>query len=193
MIRTKQTYQLTGRQLNGLSQACSYGDDATMATNYPIVRVRSAVDGKEYYGKTFDHSTMAIATGSNVVTTSFKLPFGVPSGPADLVVIANGISSEPVDITVIHWRLFFPFTDALVNRLIGSLADGPLWVLGPNGPVPVDPGWGQMDKDARDAWARLTEAAKTLMVLGAEADKRQRAAVEPPQPLMKKKPTTARR
>jgi len=193
VVRTKQTYQLTGLQLNGLSQACSYGDDATMATNYPIVRVRSAVDGKEYYGKTFDHSTMAIATGSNVVTTSFKLPFGVPSGPADLVVIANGISSEPVDITVIHWRLFFPFTDALVNRLIGSLADGPLWVLGPNGPVPVDPGWGQMDKDARDAWARLTEAAKTLMVLGAEAAKRQRAAVEPPQPLMQKKPTPARR
>jgi hypothetical protein len=50
-----------------------------------------------------------------------------------------------------------------------------------------------MDKDARDAWARLTEAAKTLMVLGAEAAERQRAAVEPPQPLMKKKPTTARR
>ena len=33
------TYPLEGYQLTGLSQAVSYGDDATMATNYPIVRM----------------------------------------------------------------------------------------------------------------------------------------------------------
>ena len=32
-------YQLHGRQLNGLSQACAYGDDQQMATNYPLVRL----------------------------------------------------------------------------------------------------------------------------------------------------------
>jgi hypothetical protein len=33
-------YQLHGRQLNGLSQACAYGDDQQMSTNYPLVRLR---------------------------------------------------------------------------------------------------------------------------------------------------------
>jgi hypothetical protein len=33
-------YALTGTQFNGLSQACMYGDDATMATNYPVVRLQ---------------------------------------------------------------------------------------------------------------------------------------------------------
>lgn len=193
VVRTKQTHQLAGRQLNGLSQACSYGDDATMATNYPIVRVRSAVNGKEYYGRTFDHSTMAVATGAAVVTTNFKLPFGIPAGPADLVVVANGIASEPVDITVIPWRLVFPFDEALVNRLIGSLADGPLWVLGPDGPVPVDPGWGDLEKDARAAWQSLTRAARTIMSLGADAAQRRLAAKEAPKAPVKKKATTARK
>ena len=34
-----QTYVISGTQFNGLSQACSYGDDAQMATNYPIFRL----------------------------------------------------------------------------------------------------------------------------------------------------------
>jgi hypothetical protein len=32
------SYTLTGIQINGVSQAVGYGDDAGMATNYPIVR-----------------------------------------------------------------------------------------------------------------------------------------------------------
>jgi Kelch motif len=172
-LRNKQTYQLTGTQLNGLSQACSYGDDAAMATNYPIVKIRSNVNGKEYYCRTFDHSTMAIATGGTVVSTHFKVPFNVPTGAADLVVIANGIPSEPVDVMVIPWRLHFPLNEALVNRLIGSLADGPLWVLGPDGPVPVDPGWGEIEQEARAAWKRVTDAARILVKLGEQAAERQ--------------------
>jgi hypothetical protein len=35
------TYTVTGTQLNGLSQAVSYGDDAQQATNYPIFRLSS--------------------------------------------------------------------------------------------------------------------------------------------------------
>ena len=40
-LRPGFTYTLYGRQINGLSQAVSYGDDATMATNYPIVQIRN--------------------------------------------------------------------------------------------------------------------------------------------------------
>ena len=188
-VRNKQTYQLAGTQLNGLTQACSYGDDATMATNYPIVKIRSDVNGKEYYCRTFDHSTMAVATGAAVVTTHFKVPFDVPHGRADLVVIANGIPSEPVDINVIPWRLQFPFTEGMVNRLIGSLADGPLWVLGPDGPVPVDPGWGEIDAAAKASWANIQQAARSLIALGEEAAKLQLEQVAPPQKLVQKQPT----
>jgi hypothetical protein len=54
------SYQISGTQFNGLSQACSYGDDAQMATNYPIARIQSG--GEVYYVRTFNHSTMAVAT-----------------------------------------------------------------------------------------------------------------------------------
>ena len=39
------SYTLSGTQLNGLSQAVSYGDDAQMATNYPLVRLRNPATG----------------------------------------------------------------------------------------------------------------------------------------------------
>ena len=40
------TYVLSGTQFNGLSQACSYGDDAQMATNYPLVRITNTATKK---------------------------------------------------------------------------------------------------------------------------------------------------
>src|SRR5205085_12327395 len=33
------TFTLSGTQLNGISEGTSYGDDAEMSTNYPIVRI----------------------------------------------------------------------------------------------------------------------------------------------------------
>jgi hypothetical protein len=38
-------FRLFGRQLNGLSQAASYGDDAQMATNYPLISIRNNATG----------------------------------------------------------------------------------------------------------------------------------------------------
>ena len=187
-LRNKQTYQLMGKRLNGLSQACSYGDDATMASNYPIVKIRSDVDGKEYYCRTFDHATMGIATGNAIVSTHFKVPFNVPHGKADLVVIANGIASEPVDVRIRPWRLHFPFDEAMYNNLIGSLADGPLWVLGPHGPIPVDP-QGPLGKDAKAAWAQLMKDTQTLVTLGEKAAKRQAAEKSPVHKHTKKQAT----
>ncbi len=187
-LRNKQTYQLMGKRLNGLSQACSYGDDATMASNYPIVKIRSDVDGKEYYCRTFDHATMGIATGNAIVSTHFKVPFNVPHGKADLVVIANGIASEPIDVRIRPWRLHFPFDEAMYNNLIGSLADGPLWVLGPHGPIPVDP-QGPLGKDAKAAWAQLIKDTQTLVTLGEKAAKRQAAEKSPVHKHMKKQAT----
>jgi hypothetical protein len=94
------TYTLSGQQLNGLSQACFYGDDATMATNYPIVRVTSLSTGAVTYLRTANHSTMAVATGTATVSTSVTIPSTLPFGSYTLEVIANGIASAPITITV---------------------------------------------------------------------------------------------
>jgi hypothetical protein len=94
------TYPLQGRQLNGLSQAVSYGDDATMATNYPLVRFRSHATNKVWYCRTAGHSTMGVATGAAVHTTNFTVPPNADVGAADLVVVANGLASAPLAVTI---------------------------------------------------------------------------------------------
>ena len=91
-------YLVSGLQFNGLSQACYYGDDATMATNYPIIRLEQGT--KVIYCQTAHHSTMGVATGSDVVSTIVSIPPAVPPGSYELVVVANGIPSDPVPVTI---------------------------------------------------------------------------------------------
>lgn len=93
------TYTLYGRQLNGLSQAVMYGDEGAMATNYPIVQITSTNTGSMTYCRTHDHSTMGIQTGTTIQSTQFTVPAFSP-GPAQLCVIANGISSVCVNVTI---------------------------------------------------------------------------------------------
>jgi hypothetical protein len=95
-----ETFRLHGRQINGLSQAVAYGDDAQMATNYPLVRLFGAPSVGIVFCRTFDHSTMAVATGSAVHHTHFEVPRHLPHGDYELVVIANGIASDPVGVHV---------------------------------------------------------------------------------------------
>lgn len=94
------THTISGMRFNGLSQAVSYGDDAAMATNYPLVRIRRPETNSVWYCRTSNHSTMAVATGDVMVHTNFTVPNGVPDGNAVLEVVANGIPSAPVQITV---------------------------------------------------------------------------------------------
>jgi len=93
-------YSLTGTQFNGLSQAVAYGDDYQAATNYPLVRFTNTSTGDVFYARTHGHSTMAVATGSESVSTEFDVPAGIESGSSTLVVVANGIASAPVDVNV---------------------------------------------------------------------------------------------
>ena len=88
------SYHLTGTQLNGISEGAAYGDDWQMATNYPIVRLTSG--GDIYYARTYNWSSTGVMTGAIPVTTEFKLPSAIPEGIYSLVVVANGISSDPV-------------------------------------------------------------------------------------------------
>lgn len=100
------TYTLKGRQLNGLSQAVIYGDEGAMATNYPIVRLESTTTGNVVYCRTHDHSTMDIQTGTVIHSTQFTVPTGAALGAYRLRVIANGIASDPVTVSVSHklWK-----------------------------------------------------------------------------------------
>ena len=95
-------FTLSGRQINGLSQANAYGDDAQMATNYPLVRLLGPASVGIVFCRTYDHSTMAVATGSAVHHTHFHVPPHLPHGEYELVVIANGIASEPVKVHIGH-------------------------------------------------------------------------------------------
>jgi len=92
------SYTLTGRQLNGLSQGASYGDEGNAQTNYPLVRLTSGSTVR--YARTFNHSTMAFATGTATVQTNFTLPANLPAGTYQVAAVANGIASAPVDLTV---------------------------------------------------------------------------------------------
>jgi hypothetical protein len=77
-----------------------YGDDAQMATNYPIVRLRHGTSGKVVFARTHDFSTMGVATGTVVHSTRFTVPAGTPKGHYHLTVIANGIASQPHKVKV---------------------------------------------------------------------------------------------
>jgi hypothetical protein len=94
------TYKISGTQFNGLSQAAAFGDEFQTATNYPLVRITNTSTGHVFYAKTHDHSTMAVATGSAVVSTNFDVPATMETGASSLEVVANGIPSAPVSITV---------------------------------------------------------------------------------------------
>ncbi|HEX4293706.1 MAG TPA: hypothetical protein VHZ29_06200 [Rhizomicrobium sp.] len=95
-----QSYQVAGTQFNGLSQANSFGDEDTTSTNYPLVRITNNATGHVFYARTHDHSTMAVATGKTPVSTHFDVSSATETGASTLVVVANGIPSAPVAVTV---------------------------------------------------------------------------------------------
>lgn len=103
------TVQISGTQFNGLSQAVAYGDDSEAATNYPLVRVVNNVNNQVRYCRTSNHTTvvnentvpsMGVATGTAVITTNVAIPSDLAVGSYSLVVVANGIPSEPFAVTV---------------------------------------------------------------------------------------------
>jgi hypothetical protein len=94
------TYKISGQQFNGLSQAAAFGDENETATNYPLVRITNKASHHVFYAKTHDHSTMGVATGTATVFTHFDVPAKMETGASKLDVVANGIPSKPVNITI---------------------------------------------------------------------------------------------
>jgi hypothetical protein len=93
------SYVISGHRFNGMSQGAAYGDDQQSATNYPLVRITNNATGHVFYSRTHDHSSMAVAF-NGLVSTHFDVPATQEPGPSQLVVVANGIPSAPVAVTV---------------------------------------------------------------------------------------------
>ncbi len=103
------TITVSGTQFNGLSQAVSYGDDYSAATNYPLVRIRNRKSGTVRYCRTANHTAPAgrrdssgdgVHTGALVVTTEVTIPSDVEFDDSDLIAVANGIPSDPATVNV---------------------------------------------------------------------------------------------
>ena len=99
------TYTLTGSMLTGFSQGAMYGDDAQMATNYPMVRITNNSTNHMCWGRTHN---WAILT-----STQFDVPPSTTPGPnwplvenpcdpgaSTLVVVTNGLVSNPIAVTI---------------------------------------------------------------------------------------------
>ena len=99
-LRRGSSYRILGQQFNGLSQAACFGDELETATNYPLVRLTNVATGHVFYARTHDHSTMAVATGKLKVSTNFDVPATMETGSTTLEVVANGIPSTAVAVTV---------------------------------------------------------------------------------------------
>jgi hypothetical protein len=95
-----QSYQVTGTQFNGITQGASLGDEFDSHTNYPLVRITNNSTSHVFYARTHDHSTMGVATGNQSVSTNFDVPAGIETGASKLEVVANGIPSQPANVTV---------------------------------------------------------------------------------------------
>ncbi|HTX36068.1 MAG TPA: kelch repeat-containing protein [Bryobacteraceae bacterium] len=108
---TGHSYTLSGTQLNGLTQAVAYGDDGNMATNYPIVKLVQSSTNQVVYLRSYNFSTMGIATGTTVpddlVSCTIDIPANLATGAWNLYVIANGISSDAVAVQIAGQDCFF--------------------------------------------------------------------------------------
>jgi len=94
------SYKLKGRQFNGLSAGAAYGDDVQDATNYPLLQIKNNATGHIFWVRTHDHSSMGIATGNTVVSTTFDVPATIETGASTIHVVANGIFSVGKTITI---------------------------------------------------------------------------------------------
>lgn len=91
------TYQLTGSGFNGISEGSAFGDEDQNTTNYPLVRLTSGTN--VYYCRTSHWSSTGVMRGKQPDNVTVTLPDGLPGDTYALVVVANGIASDPITFT----------------------------------------------------------------------------------------------
>ena len=92
---------VSGKQLNGLTQAVAFGDDYQAATNFPLVKIVNDATNVVTYARTSGMTSMSVEP--NVASsTNFALPKTTPMGASELYVGANGIWSSPTAVSIIE-------------------------------------------------------------------------------------------
>jgi len=91
-------FTLTGRQLNGPSDASAYGDDSQSNENFPIVRLQDS-NGLVFYCRSRDWTSTNVGSIPHE-SVKFTLNPAVTPGLYQLIVSAGVISSSPVAFRV---------------------------------------------------------------------------------------------
>lgn len=107
-VNADASYHLTGLKLTGISEGASFGDDAQMASNFPLVRLLQS--GTVQYARTHHWSTSGVMTGSTPVSTEFTLPGNVfhwtGNQSYSLQAVSNGNASVSVPFCAPTWVKF---------------------------------------------------------------------------------------
>ncbi len=90
---------VSGTNFNGFSLGASYGDDAQMASNYPLLRITNASTGDVCFARTYNFSTMGVFT-QGTTNATFDLPPNCETGASTAQVIINGLASVGTSVTV---------------------------------------------------------------------------------------------
>mgnify|MGYP003337723356 FL=1 len=111
---SKNRYRITGARLTGISEGATYGDDAEMSTNYPIVRMDQV--GVQKYARSYSWTPGISNPGDTTLNTvDFDVPAGTPPGTYQVSVIANGIQSLSVPLTIPANQVTASFSNGTLN------------------------------------------------------------------------------
>jgi hypothetical protein len=90
---------ISGTNFNGFSQGATYGDDAQMSTNYPLVRFVNNSSGDVCYARSYGFSTMGVWT-LGTTNATFDIPADCETGASKLQVVVNGLPSAGTPVTL---------------------------------------------------------------------------------------------
>jgi hypothetical protein len=128
IVTQGRTYPISGTLFNGFSEGASYGDDAQMSSNYPLVRITSRA-GNVFYARTYGDTRNGVVDvgDTEVVTTLFEYRADCPGcglrdldrGLSKLEVVVNGIPSREVVV----FATAVPPLGATFSRFSGHAGD----------------------------------------------------------------------
>jgi hypothetical protein len=98
-VKAGTTYRAFGFRFNGVSQGAFYGDDAQAASNFPLVRITNVQTGHVRYSRAHHPSTMGVAS-YEMNSVRFDVPANQEKGLSKLQIVANGVASSAMFITV---------------------------------------------------------------------------------------------
>src|SRR4051812_45186179 len=93
--------KVSGKQLAGISSGAAYGDGAQAGTNFPLVRIVNNKTHHVFYAKTSGFTSRAVKPKA-ASTASFLVPTpgNIETGSSSLFVVANGVQSKAVPVTI---------------------------------------------------------------------------------------------